>query len=335
MNMKALRTHGLLIFTLAVTFAILTVAVGYQMISAQEEPVISSSALGFGNSSDVHHILLDAEDFSETGNATTVIGPDQIVEQRGSAPAPGILSGWSELVATTLLVQSRESELDNAIVSMSSYKFASEKAGRHQLENINVALEREGIQVLHDVSLLDDASKDLLTERSTSWHLRAGKDDENLLAYVLWIQLDTYVIETYVAVEERSEQYGQQMLRHLVQQVFIKRAAGVGVVSDAGKPDISNNAMRSWLTATANPSLEQSGLHFLAVWNLGNGNNQHYIGPGGDAATCSSSHGCIGSWTWWMNPLYGPSKLGVPKTFLLLDPDRWNGSNYQADVWCC
>ena len=224
MNMKASRAHSLLIFALVVMFVFPTVAAGCQMIPTQEGPAISSPVSEPGNSPDAHHILLDAEDFSETGDAITVIGPDRVAGQRDSIPTPGVLSGWSELVATTLLVQSRESELDNAIVSMSSYKFASEKAGRHQLENINVALEREGIQVLHDASLLDDASKDLLTERSTSWHLRAGKDDENLLAYVLWIQLDTYVIETYIAVEERSEQYGQQILHHLVQQVFTKEA---------------------------------------------------------------------------------------------------------------
>jgi hypothetical protein len=205
---------------------------------------------------------------------------------------------------------------------------------QNQLENVNVRLEQEDIQVLNNVGLLDDKSVDLLAEQSTSWRVQMGKDDENLLAYFLWIQLDTYVIETYIVVEESGEQYGQQVLHHLVQHVFTKETVDIGIVPDTEKPDTSN-ATRSWLTVTANSSLEQSGIHFLAVWNLGSGNNQHYIGPGGDAATCGSSHGCIDHWTWWMNPLYGPSKLGIPKSFLLLNPDRWNGSNYQANVWCC
>lgn len=333
MKKKKLRVHSLLIFALAMMFTTLTTVAGYQAVSVQEEPTLSP-VLGFENSSGARHILLDAEDFSETGKAITVIAPDRVVEQQDLVPAPGILSEWSELIATTLLVQSGNNELDNAIVSMSSYKFASEKTARNQLENINTLLEREGVQISHDASLLDDVSKDLLAEQSTSWQVQTGKDDEGLLAYFLWIQLDHYVIETYIAVEERSEQYGQQLLRHLIQQVFTKEAVDVGMVPDAENPD-TFNAARSWLTATANSSLERSGLHLLAVWNLGSGNNQHYIGPGGDAATCGSSHGCIGSWTWWMNPSYGPSKLGIPKTFLLLDQDRWNGSNYQANVWCC
>lgn len=328
-----MRIRGLLIFTFAMVFTVLTIIASHQMASAQEEP-ITSPALGLEVSSDAHHILLDEEDFSEIGKAITVIAPDWVVKQQDLIPAPGILSEWSESAATTLIVQSKENELDNAIVNMSSYKFASEKTVQNQLENVNTPLEREGIQILNDASLLNDESMDLLTEQSTSWHIQMGKDDENLLAYFLWIQLDTYVIETHVAIEERDEQYGQQILRYVIQQVFTKEILDIGMAPDTEKPDISD-ATRSWLTATVNSSLERSGVHFLAVWNLGSGNNQHYIGPGGDAATCSSSHGCIGSWTWWMNPTYGPSKLGIPKTFLLLNPDRRNGLNYQANVWCC
>lgn len=333
MKIKEMRMHNLLIFILTVVFSALVVVASYQTISAQEQPFMSP-VLGFENSSDARHILLDAGDFSEIGKAITVIAPDRVVEQQDLISEPGILSAWSELIGTTLLVQSRENELDNAIVSMSSYKFVSEVTVRNQFENINSLLEREDVQILHDASLLNDASKDLLTEQSTSWYLQTGKDDENLLAYFLWIQLDTYVIETYIAVGERSEQYGQQILRHIIEQVFTKQSVDVGMIPNAEKPD-TPNTMRSWLTATANPSLEQSGIHFLAVWNLGSGNNQHYTGPGGDAATCGSSHGCIGSWVWWMNPSYGPSKLGIPKTFLLLVEERWDGSNYHADVWCC
>ena len=75
--------------------------------------------------------------------------------------------------------------------------------------------------------------------------------------------------------------------------------------------------------------------HFAAFFNTGrNGTNQHYLGPGGDDATCSSSAGCIRNWNWWGDNL---SKLLVPKSgWLLNDPpwgSRWQGSNYQADLW--
>ncbi|MCZ7668031.1 MAG: hypothetical protein M5U34_12975 [Chloroflexi bacterium] len=115
-----------------------------------------------------------------------------------------------------LLVQFREDEADNdntannAIVNMSSYQFSSEKNAHNQLETINTTLAQENIHLLSEAVSLDDEALDLLSERSTSWHIQIGRDDENLLAYFLWIQWDNYVSETYIAVEEDNEQIAEK-----------------------------------------------------------------------------------------------------------------------------
>lgn len=70
--------------------------------------------------------------------------------------------------------------------------------------------------------------------------------------------------------------------------------------------------------------------HYGAFFTGGWGTNQHYLGPGGDSATCSSGSGCISSWSWW-----GPSlsTLLVDKTWYFSDSDHRDESNYQADLY--
>ncbi len=73
--------------------------------------------------------------------------------------------------------------------------------------------------------------------------------------------------------------------------------------------------------------------HVLAVWTLPYCHQQQYHGPGGYADTCSSSHGCIDQWTWWLR--YPQSKLGVPSSWWssLFHPERRNIRNYSALCW--
>lgn len=72
------------------------------------------------------------------------------------------------------------------------------------------------------------------------------------------------------------------------------------------------------------------GAFFLGRW----GHNQHYLGPGGDAATCGSSAGCISNWNWW-----GADRnvLLLPKWgWLWTEPPwgpKWQPAHYQAQVW--
>lgn len=73
--------------------------------------------------------------------------------------------------------------------------------------------------------------------------------------------------------------------------------------------------------------------HKLAVWTATQCYGQEYLGPGGYQDTCSSPHGCIDQWTWWL--LYPESKLGVPLSWWLapLKPGRRTISNYRATCW--
>jgi len=74
--------------------------------------------------------------------------------------------------------------------------------------------------------------------------------------------------------------------------------------------------------------------HYGAFFSGSYGYNQHYLGPGGDAATCGSSSGCISNWNWWGSYR---NVLLVPKGgWLWAEPPwgpRWQGYNYQATLW--
>ncbi len=70
--------------------------------------------------------------------------------------------------------------------------------------------------------------------------------------------------------------------------------------------------------------------HVLAVWTLPYCHEQQYHGPGGYQDTCSSSHGCIDQWTWWLQ--FPQSKLGVPFSWWIYPP-RQNIGNYSARCW--
>lgn len=70
--------------------------------------------------------------------------------------------------------------------------------------------------------------------------------------------------------------------------------------------------------------------HYGAFFPGSNGRNQHFLGSGGDAATCGSSSGCIGSWGWWGNYYH---VLLVPKGNWLLNQVPWVGDRWQKNSW--
>lgn len=87
---------------------------------------------------------------------------------------------------------------------------------------------------------------------------------------------------------------------------------------------------------TCSPISSAESCHHLATWTRPYGNSPHYLGSGGDSATCWSNHGCISQWSWWLTT--PESRLGVPKTFYFLG--SWgvggggnNINNYSASVW--
>lgn len=228
-KMKEMKMRSLSVFLLILMLISFVTIASSQTTLAQEEPVAPSTP-SLDSSSSPQHILLGEDDFSEIGKAIAVIEPAWVEQKQDDIPAPGLLSDWTEAAAITLLVQFREDEADNdntannAIVNMSSYQFSSEKNAHNQLETINTTLAQENIHLLSEAVSLDDEALDLLSERSTSWHIQIGRDDENLLAYFLWIQWDNYVSETYIAVEEDNEQIAEKLLHHIIQQIFTKDA---------------------------------------------------------------------------------------------------------------
>lgn len=72
--------------------------------------------------------------------------------------------------------------------------------------------------------------------------------------------------------------------------------------------------------------------HYGAFFNGLYGYGQHWLGAGGDAATCSSSGGCISGWNWWSG---NGNVLLLPKIgWLFGGPSGvWTGSNYQATLY--
>lgn len=90
-----------------------------------------------------------------------------------------------------------------------------------------------------------------------------------------------------------------------------------------------------WLTTTS----YRTGVAFWEPWwrpHYGaffigrTGRNQHYLGPGGDAATCGTGSGCISTWHWWGPAL---STLLLDGTWYLSHADRRNPANYEAQMF--
>ena len=78
--------------------------------------------------------------------------------------------------------------------------------------------------------------------------------------------------------------------------------------------------------------------HYAAKFGGSSCYSPHYLGPGGDDATCGSGSGCISQWNW-----VGDSHnwLLVPKCWLHSDPtcllirvtERWTRDNYRATCY--
>jgi hypothetical protein len=251
--MKAAKWRGLLVVVLLMLIGLLTTAANSRMTMEQEG---------------AHHILLSAEDFSSVGDALTVIGPDWTSISEDSNPTSQLLSGWLESVTTTLIVDSAERGQEYAIVSLSSYRFESTTAVQDQLHRVDVLLEENGVQPSRNEIPTDSESAELLNRQATSWLMRSGRDDENLLAYLLWIQLDIYVLETYIAVDDLSAPFGQQLMRHIIQHLLTGEAASTahGLPDTVARRSLPDAPIpQAWLTSRANRTLERSGIHFLAV----------------------------------------------------------------------
>ena len=121
--------------------------------------------------------------------------------------------------------------------------------------------------------------------------------------------------------------------------IAVLLALQVGAVSSAALAQKSPPQPMWWGTVTAykiDVAFRTGPLgepHYGAFFSGKYGHNQHYLGPGGDAATCQSSAGCISNWNWWGGDR---NVLLIPKWGWLWAPGagpRWQPSNYQARVW--
>ncbi|MCX7623967.1 MAG: hypothetical protein RMK01_11605 [Thermomicrobium sp.] len=69
------------------------------------------------------------------------------------------------------------------------------------------------------------------------------------------------------------------------------------------------------------------------------GHDQHFVGPGGDAATCSSNHGCTSQWNWTNSGGAVRNVLLLFKSWLFTVPclvqrsGAWTPANYRATMW--
>lgn len=101
------------------------------------------------------------------------------------------------------------------------------------------------------------------------------------------------------------------------------------ITPTATKPRPSGPQPLWWATTHPYRWENPSPGEWLAVWGGSDGHDQHYV-PG-DWQTCASGHGCIDSWTWWLQ--YPESKLGVPSHWRSIWPGAKNLNNYIATCW--
>lgn len=93
--------------------------------------------------------------------------------------------------------------------------------------------------------------------------------------------------------------------------LLLSAVSSVALAQEPPPPVPDVHPLAGWFTASRWETPWVGGRpHKLAVWTHSYCGSQQYNGPGGYGDTCSSSHGCIDRWTWWI--YYPEAKLGVP-----------------------
>ncbi len=281
-----------------------------------------------GGSVSTRHLLLQAQDVAELGT-THVMSPDS----PSSEPVgTGVLRGWEEARVTAFLLDI-ENAKESALIISNSYKFASPKSAQAAVQSVQdptwMALRPKG------TSLLNPALALSLSSRSDAWGIWKGIDRESLLTYLIIVQSGSGVARIQMSVMPNREPFAQRLVNQMVEKIC---SGKVGAIPGTGASGDQLEVNPLWwaVGAIANHweyPVVDGEQHNLAVWSASDGTDAHYLGPAGDSATCVSTSGCISNWTWWLK--YPESKLGVPKSFLLLQ--GWAGANdihnYSATVW--
>jgi hypothetical protein len=120
------------------------------------------------------------------------------------------------------------------------------------------------------------------------------------------------------------------VLGFIMVALVLSSAPGTTLAQEPTPPDSKNTLRVGWFRGSRWGWEYTPRPHRMAIWTQSYCGNQEYLGPGGYHDTCSSSHGCIDTWSWW-----SPSpdaKLGIPLTWWG-DPrhiERTHINNYRA-----
>jgi len=304
----------------------LLLSAGLDVGMAQEPPPADSVNVG--------HILVRPDDVAAFGDVEVAVIEGSIRDRKAIDCRP--LTGWEEGRSIDLIITVPESGEFAALINSASYKFSSPHVAQMALDALPDPIKDYSWEsVVEDaMSVCDEDLMESLERRS--WRMWHGIDDEGVPAYVLWIQAGSYIVEVHVNVLQ--EAFGQKLLNHIAGRLTGRKVRDVSSAEtfrgQSFLPPIASPSPRWWYSGARADHFEfPCCWHVLGVWQFPHGNSPHFHGTGGDATTCSSSHGCISSWTWWLTT--PQSKLGIPKGWWATNFNNGSGSpsNYSATVW--
>ncbi len=285
------------------------------------------------------HVLVRSDDLVRFGNVYTIVAATLLDEGRWTGS--GVPAGWDEARTTSLLVGWPEDRQLVAIVSSQSYRFTSPAAAEmafSSVEDPGTAFSWQMRAV--GISILDQDTAALLANRAMRWYSWYGADREGLPAYLLRVQVGSYIEELVVSVPHQQDAFGRAVFNHVTRTLLRwKTANEVLSITPTEQAGIGTASVspQYYGTAYAYRVYQWMPNEFAAAWRYPYGSSPHYVGPGGDAWTCpdkcgSAEHGCISNWNW--RTLSPESELMIPKTFILCAyPDSMAASHYTATVW--
>jgi hypothetical protein len=275
--------------------------------------------------------LLDTHDLSKSGTVYVMAEEGSSVPQSG----PGFVTGWVDGHYTCVEVASTAQSEKVGIVGSESFRYLSATDARLAIERLQAPGTAFGFQTLAEgKALIDVDVLKLLQAHSSTWRAWYGLDREGLPGYILRFQLSNCVAELQVSVPSKQEAYGRLLLNDAVRALLRPdlteppSVSGPGAAIPKAGPQWYGraNAWQVWYWAP---------MEIGAFWHYNDAHDAHYLGPGGDALTCYSNHGCISNWYWNRNSAYYPDAiLEVPKTwFFTYGDDTGYGYNWDAECW--
>lgn len=159
------------------------------------------------------HLLVRPNDVTAFGVVQEMMPAGPIENRTNVDPLP--LAGWEDGRSVGLTIASPEAGDFVALIYSASYRFATPPAAQTALQDLPDPIEDYGWEstVENDVSVFDDDVRKLL--RGRTWHSWHGRDAEDMLTHVFWVQDGAYVAEIHLNVHEES--IGRRLLNHLAE----------------------------------------------------------------------------------------------------------------------